>query len=67
MGEDNSRFEGGVYGSGGLFEIVNISGVVGRNDILIFRGGIIKTLKYGLQALQNRREMGVRSGEQLTS
>jgi hypothetical protein len=49
--EDDSGFEGGVSGSGGLFDFVNISGVVKRNDVLIFREGIIKTLKCGLQAL----------------
>jgi hypothetical protein len=54
-----------VCGSGGLFEFVGIGSVVGRNDVLIFRGGIIKTIKCGLQALQNRREMGVQGGEQL--
>jgi hypothetical protein len=54
-GEDDGGFEGGVSGSGGLFESVGIGGVVGRNDVLIFREGIIRTykvVKCGLRALQ---------------
>ena len=44
-GEDDSGFKGGVFKSKGLFNFVNIGGVIKRNDILIFREGIIRTFK----------------------
>jgi hypothetical protein len=48
-------FEGGVFGSGGVLDFVSNGGVFGRNDVLIFRQGIIRTykdVKRGLQAVQ---------------
>jgi hypothetical protein len=53
--EDNGMFEGGVSGSGGVLDFVGNGGVFGRNDVLIFRRGIIRTykdVKRGLQAVQ---------------
>jgi hypothetical protein len=43
IGEDGGRFKGRVFGSRGVFESVGGGGVVGWNDVLIFRGGIIRT------------------------
>jgi hypothetical protein len=42
MGEDGG---GRVSGSRGIFDFAGGVGVVGRNDVLIFRGGIIRTWK----------------------
>jgi hypothetical protein len=67
IGEDDRGFKGRVSRSGGLFDFVNVVDVIRQNDVLIFREGIIKTLKCDLQALQNRRELWVRSGEQLSN
>ena len=51
-----------------MFDFVSNGGVVGWNDVLIFRGGIKRTykdVKCDLQGLQNRRELQVRNGNQL--
>jgi len=42
IGEDGG---GGVSRSRGVFDFASGVGVIGRNDVLIFRGGIIRTWK----------------------
>jgi hypothetical protein len=52
--EDNGKFKGGVFKSKAVVDFVRNKGVIKRNDVLIFRGGIIRTykdVKCGLQAL----------------
>jgi hypothetical protein len=42
IGEDSGKFKGKVFRSRGVFESVNGGGVIRWNDVLIFRGGIIR-------------------------